>query len=118
LNLDENTIADAFKAAGYATGAFGKWHNGSQWPYHPMARGFDEYLGHSAGHWGEYFDAPLQDSTGRVVRTSGYIVDVCTERALAFIDRNKDKPFLPPGTKTSASASKPIVSTTKATSLT
>ena len=42
LDLGEKTIADAFKAAGYATGAFGKWHNGSQWPYHPMARGFDE----------------------------------------------------------------------------
>ena len=36
-NLDEKTIADAFKAAGYATGAFGKWHNGSQYPYHPNA---------------------------------------------------------------------------------
>ncbi len=39
LNLDERTIADAFRAAGYATGCFGKWHNGSQWPYHPNARG-------------------------------------------------------------------------------
>src|SRR5213592_3012281 len=35
LNTDEKTLADAFKAASYATGAFGKWHNGSQWPYHP-----------------------------------------------------------------------------------
>ena len=43
LNVDERTVADAFKAAGYATGAFGKWHNGSQWPYHPRARGFDDY---------------------------------------------------------------------------
>src|SRR5687767_12809952 len=32
LDLDERTIAEAFQAAGYATGAFGKWHNGSQWP--------------------------------------------------------------------------------------
>jgi arylsulfatase A-like enzyme len=92
LDLDEKTIADAFKAAGYATGAFGKWHNGSQWPYHPMARGFDEYFGHSSGHWGEYFDAPLEDN-GRMVRTTGYIVDVCTDRAISFIDRNKKKPF-------------------------
>ena len=92
LNLDEKTIADAFKAAGYATGAFGKWHNGSQWPYHPMARGFDEYFGHSSGHWGEYFDAPLEDN-GRMIRTQGYIVDVCTDRAISFIDRNKDNPF-------------------------
>ena len=29
LDLDEHTIADTFKAAGYATGAFGKWHNGN-----------------------------------------------------------------------------------------
>ena len=92
LDLDERTIADAFKAAGYATGAFGKWHNGSQWPYHPMARGFDEYFGHSSGHWGEYFDAPLEEN-GRMIRTKGYIVDVCTDRALNFIDRNRDKPF-------------------------
>jgi arylsulfatase A-like enzyme len=92
LNLDEKTIADAFKAAGYATGAFGKWHNGSQWPYHPMARGFDTYFGHSSGHWGEYFDAPLEED-GRMVKTEGYIVDVCTDKALGFIDKNKDKPF-------------------------
>jgi len=93
LDLDEKTVADAFKAAGYATGAFGKWHNGSQWPYHPMARGFDEYFGHTSGHWGEYFDAPLEDN-GRMVRTSGYIVDVCTDRALDFIERNRSRPFL------------------------
>lgn len=93
LNLDEKTVAEAFQAAGYATGAFGKWHNGSQWPYHPMARGFDEYFGHSSGHWGEYFNAPLEDR-GRMVQTQGYIVDVCTDRALQFIERNKDKPFL------------------------
>ncbi|NLF70691.1 MAG: arylsulfatase [Candidatus Anammoximicrobium sp.] len=93
LDLDEKTLADAFQAAGYATGAFGKWHNGSQYPYHPVGRGFDEYFGHAAGHWGEYFDAPLEDSRGRIVRTRGYIVDVCTDRALDFIDRNRDRPL-------------------------
>jgi arylsulfatase A-like enzyme len=93
LDLGEKTLADAFKAAGYSTGCFGKWHNGSQWPYHPMARGFDEYFGHTSGHWGEYFDAPLEQD-GRMIRTQGYIVDVCTDRALNFIDRNKDSPFL------------------------
>jgi arylsulfatase A-like enzyme len=92
LDLSETTIAEAFQAAGYATGCFGKWHNGSQWPYHPMARGFDEYFGHTAGHWGEYFDPPLEEN-GRMVRTQGYIVDVCTERALEFINRNRERPF-------------------------
>ncbi|HVW37112.1 MAG TPA: sulfatase-like hydrolase/transferase, partial [Pirellulales bacterium] len=92
LDLGEKTVANAFQAAGYATGAFGKWHNGSQWPYHPMARGFDEYFGYTAGHWGEYFDAPLEDN-GRMIRSRGYIVDVCTDRALQFIEKNRDRPF-------------------------
>lgn len=92
LDLDERTIAEAFQQAGYATGAFGKWHNGSQWPYHPLARGFDEFVGYTSGHWGEYFDPPLEEN-GRMISTRGYIVDVCTDRAIAFIDRNKSKPF-------------------------
>lgn len=93
LDLQERTVIEAFRTAGYATGAFGKWHNGSQWPYHPRARGFDEYFGYTAGHWGEYFDAPLEED-GRMIRTSGYIVDVCTDRALRFIDQHASQPFL------------------------
>lgn len=92
LNLEERTIAEAFQSAGYATGAFGKWHNGSQWPYHPLARGFDEYYGHTAGHWGEYFDPPLEHN-GRPVREQGYIVDLCTDRALEFINSHRTQPF-------------------------
>jgi arylsulfatase A-like enzyme len=92
MDLDEKTIADAFRAAGYATGAFGKWHNGSQWPYHPNARGFDEYYGYTSGHWGEYFDPPLEHN-GQPDRGKGYIVDVCTDQALDFIERNRARPF-------------------------
>ncbi len=93
LNLDEKTLADSFKAAGYATGAFGKWHNGSQWPFHPNARGFDEYYGFTSGHWGEYFDPPLEHN-GEVVRGRGYIADDLTSKALEFIEKNAAKPFL------------------------
>lgn len=93
LNTDEKTLADAFKAAGYATGAFGKWHNGSQWPYHPNARGFDEYYGFTSGHWGEYFDPPLEHN-GRPVRAKGFIAADFTDRALEFIGKNREKPFL------------------------
>jgi arylsulfatase A-like enzyme len=93
LNTDEKTLADAFKAAGYATGCFGKWHNGSQWPYHPNARGFDEYYGFTSGHWGEYFDPPL-DHNGRPTRGKGYVADDFTTHAIEFIERNRDKPFL------------------------
>ena len=41
LNLDETTLGDVFKQAGYRTGYFGKWHSGSAYPYHPNGRGFD-----------------------------------------------------------------------------
>ena len=57
-----------------------------------MARGFDTYFGHSSGHCGEYFDAPLEEN-GQMVRTQGYIVDVCTDKALQFIDQQHSKPF-------------------------
>ncbi len=93
LNTDEKTMADAFKAAGYATGAFGKWHNGSQWPYHPNARGFDEYYGFTSGHWGEYFDPPLERN-GQPVRGQGYIADDLTTHAIRFIEKNRAQPFL------------------------
>src|SRR5687767_13605747 len=87
LDLDERTIADAFKAAGYATGCFGKWHNGTQFPYHPRGRGFDEYYGFTSGHWGEYFDPPL-DHNGQDVRGKGYITDDLTDRAIQFLTAN------------------------------
>jgi len=92
LDLDERTIAEAFKAAGYATAAFGKWHNGMQWPYHPNARGFDEYYGFCSGHWGHYF-SPVLEHNGKLVRGKGYIIDDFTNHALTFIEKNKDRPF-------------------------
>ena len=63
LDLDEVTVADVFRGAGYGTGAFGKWHNGMQYPYHPNGRGFDEYYGFCSGHWGNYF-SPLLERNG------------------------------------------------------
>lgn len=92
LNLSERTIGDVFKAAGYATGAFGKWHNGTQYPYHPNARGFDEYYGFTSGHWGSYFNPPL-DHNGKMVTGSGYIVDDLADHAMKFIEDHKDTPF-------------------------
>ncbi len=92
LNTDVKTVADHFLKAGYATGAFGKWHNGSQWPYHPNARGFQEYVGYTSGHWGEYFDPPLEHN-GQWFRAEGFIVDVLVDKAVEFIETNREKPF-------------------------
>ena len=92
LNLDEKTIADTFKAASYATAAFGKWHNGTQYPYHPNGRGFDEFYGFCSGHWGQYFD-PILEHNGKIVRGKGFIIDDLTDHALAFMGRSKSQPF-------------------------
>ncbi len=92
LNVDEKTIGDTFKAAGYATGAYGKWHNGTQYPYHPNARGFDDYYGFCSGHWGNYFD-PILEHNGKIVRGKGFIIDDLTDHALEFISKNRNQPF-------------------------
>ncbi|MCA9153414.1 MAG: arylsulfatase [Planctomycetales bacterium] len=93
MNLDEVTIAELFRSAGYATAAFGKWHNGSQYPYHPNGRGFDEFYGFCCGHWGSYFD-PLLDHNGEEVQGSGFCIDDFTDHAMQFIEANRDQPFL------------------------
>jgi arylsulfatase A-like enzyme len=92
MDLAEKTVADCFRAAGYVTGLFGKWHNGSQWPYHPNARGFEEFFGYTAGHWGQYFDPPLEHN-GQPVRCRGYIVDIITDEAIRFIETHQHRPF-------------------------
>ena len=93
LNLDEVTIADIFKKRGYATGLFGKWHNGAQGPYHPNARGFQEFYGFTIGHLGNYFDPQLQ-MNGKIVQAKGFITDNLTQHGLDFIEQNQKKPFL------------------------
>ncbi|MFW5774478.1 MAG: arylsulfatase, partial [Tangfeifania sp.] len=92
LNLDETAIAEIFKDAGYATAAYGKWHNGMQPPYHPNARGFDDYYGFCSGHWGNYF-SPMLEHNGQIVQGEGFIIDDFTGHGLEFIEQNKNQPF-------------------------
>ncbi len=92
LDTDETTMAKFFKKAGYATAAYGKWHNGMQPPYHPNARGFDDYYGFCSGHWGNYF-SPMLEHNGEIVQGAGFIVDDFTNHGIAFIHENKSQPF-------------------------
>lgn len=92
LDADEATIAESFKAAGYATAAFGKWHNGMQYPYHPNARGFDEYYGFCSGHWGNYF-SPMLEHNGEIVTGNGFVIDDFTDHAMKFISSHRETPF-------------------------
>ncbi len=92
LDLDETTIAEVFKNAGYKTAAYGKWHNGMQPPYHPNARGFDDYYGFCSGHWGDYF-SPMLEHNGEIVKGEGFIIDDLTNHGIRFIEKNKENPF-------------------------
>jgi len=93
LALRETTLADVFKAAGYATGLVGKWHLGSFDPrYHPNRRGFDEAVCFRGGmhdyyNWRLEFNETVRRADGR------YLTDVWTEEAVKFIGRHKDEPF-------------------------
>lgn len=92
LNLDEQTIGEVFEEAGYRTALYGKWHSGMQYPYHPNARGFQDFYGFCSGHWGNYF-APELEANGQWVEGKGYITDDITQHALDFIEQNQQNPF-------------------------
>ena len=92
LDIDEETIAEVFKKAGYRTAAYGKWHNGMQAPYHPNSRGFDDYYGFCSGHWGNYHN-PLLEHNGDLVKGDGFIIDDFTNHGIDFIKENKNNPF-------------------------
>jgi arylsulfatase A-like enzyme len=100
LRKDEVTMADVFRAGGYKTGIFGKWHLGDNYPFRPQDRGFDEVLIHKGGgigntqdYWGnDYFD-DTYFRNGRPERFEGYCTDVWFTEAIKFIEANKDRPF-------------------------
>ena len=92
MDADETTIAEIFKANGYKTGIFGKWHNGSHYPNRPTDQGFEEFIGFCAGHLSNYFNSPL-DSGITEITSKGYITDYLATKAMNFIEKNKEKPF-------------------------
>ncbi len=85
-------LADVFRDAGYATAAYGKWHSGMQYPYHPNARGFDDFYGFCSGHWGHYF-SPMLEHNGRIVKGNGFIIDDLTDHAIEFMSAHRDQPL-------------------------
>jgi arylsulfatase A-like enzyme len=98
LSLNEVTLADRLKGAGYATGWFGKSHLGYEPPFHPLKRGFDEYYGFLGGAH-SYLDAeadaanPILRGTARTTDIDGYTTDAFAREAVAFIEKNRRRPW-------------------------
>lgn len=96
------TIAETLKAAGYATGAFGKW--GLGYPNSsgdPTKQGFDTFYGYNCQRYGHHYyphflrsnldSIPLEKNKGTAKGT--YAPTLIHEKTLAFIEENKDQPF-------------------------
>lgn len=92
MDAAEVTLAERLKAAGYATGIFGKWHLGDTGDHAPNAQGFDEALTFPGAAMGQYFDPPLLHN-GQVEKQTGYCMDLFAEAAIRFIRANREKPF-------------------------
>jgi len=96
------TMGNIFGANGYSTGIFGKWHMGSNYPYRPQDRGFDEsvwfpssHIGSVSDFWGnDYFDDTYWHN-GKKQKYEGYCTDIFFNESLRFIEESidQDKPF-------------------------
>lgn len=78
VDLEEYTLAEAFRDEGYSTGIIGKWHIGN----HPSQQGFDTVIQYSATNGCKRFD-----EDGR------FMTDRKGDAAIKFLEDNKNKPF-------------------------
>lgn len=118
LPTSETTFADRMRAAGYATGMFGKWHLGAVPKFYPQSRGFQEFFGFLGGAHVYRPDMPnvvfpgIQDAPNapdairqamrriapiyrgdKPVEEKEYLTDAFAREAVAFIDKHQGEPF-------------------------
>ena len=101
IDTAQATIAEVVKTAGYKTAAFGKWHVGDIPEARPHRRGFDYSWTFLSGAR-SYFPNEIEDQEGHIksIRENdqfttfeGYLTDVLGQKAVEFIDQNKQSPF-------------------------
>ncbi len=102
---EEITLAEALKKEGYTTGIFGKWHLGHHEEFLPLQNGFDEYYGIPYSNdmipnesWDvakTYPPLPLMEGNEiiEVEPDQRLLTKAYTERAVKFIEKNKEDPF-------------------------
>ena len=95
LSLEPVTLAEKLKAAGYATGMFGKWHLGEEGAYRAENRGFDVALTREGvpnrpkkDHWD-----PRLMLNGEERQYEGFRTDIFFQEATSWIEKQGDHPF-------------------------
>lgn len=116
INSNEVTLGEIAKQKGYATACYGKWHLGHHKQFLPMQNGFDDYFGlpYSNDMWPyhpgvrhlpmeerikKWPHLPLIDGNEIInaevrAKDQEQLTTQYTERAVAFIEKHKDEPFL------------------------
>ena len=101
LPLEEKTVADYMKTLGYKSAIFGKWHQGGADRFHPLKRGFDEFVGFR-GRARDYFAYPkppadvqnkLEYGFNNFQEPQKYLTDLLADETINFIEKNKANPF-------------------------
>jgi len=92
------SIATLMKAAGYQTALIGKWHLGSRPEHSPTKNGFDYFFGFHAGaadyvsHKNDQREDDLYENDAPV-HPQGYLTDLFSQKAIAYIEQKHNKPF-------------------------
>ncbi len=103
MPLEERFMPMHLKQGGYVCGAFGKWHLGLTENYHPVNRGFDYFYGFMGRGAHDYFNhkpdnqkkfgGPVYRNLDVLQNEEGYMTSMLTREAVAFIHREKERPF-------------------------
>ncbi|MCF2950270.1 sulfatase [Paraglaciecola aquimarina] len=103
LPLTEKTMANHLKALGYRTGLFGKWHQGDADQFHPLNRGFDEFIGFRNGARSYYEmsaaekqaapEKRLERGFGQFEEPKKYLTDLLADETIRFMENNQANPF-------------------------
>lgn len=101
LRASETTMAEMFRAAGYRTALYGKWHLAGD-PPNPNGHGFDDFLGHTAGavdsysHFSYWDGAPghaLVRNGAPYYEDGSYLPELLVRESCRFIEQDPASPF-------------------------